>query len=312
MTPVGAGTTGAAPEQGWAATGERGSFFAARLMVTLLAALPRPVVAPLAHIATAWFFLFGRRARAASRDYLGRVAAARPALVGTGWRWQYRHFQAFARAIVDKLDAWSGRLDLARVRFDGRGGLDELRGRGRGLLLVGSHLGNLELCRVIAAGAAVKLNILVHTRHAPRFARALSLAGATSFELIQVTELDAALALELKERIGRGEWVVISGDRVPVHGGRTLDVSLLGGTARLPVGPWVLAGLLECPVYLLFCLRQDDGHRIHCEPFAPAVRWRRATREAVLRELAQRFAGRLEYHMLQAPLQWFNFYPFWK
>jgi predicted LPLAT superfamily acyltransferase len=32
----------------------------------------------------------------------------------------------------------------------------------------------------------------------------------------------------------------------------------------------------------------------------------------VLQDAVQAFAGRLQHHCLQAPLQWFNFFPFWR
>jgi len=182
-----------------------------------------------------------------------------------------------------------------------------------GVLLIGSHLGNLELSRALATlNRRVRLNVLVHTRHSNSFNQVLRMAGATQVELIQVTELSAATALMLKARIDQGEWVVIAGDRVPVHGGRTVDVQLLGAAAPLPVGPYVLASVLECPVHLLFCLRRPTGYRVYFEPFCSQVRWQRSQRDAIIAELAQRFATRLEHYLLLEPLQWFNFYPFWR
>jgi predicted LPLAT superfamily acyltransferase len=64
--------------------------------------------------------------------------------------------------------------------------------------------------------------------------------------------------LQLHERLERGEWLAIAGDRVPLHGGRSVTVDFLGHPA-FPQGPWLLAGLLKCPVNLLMCLKQPDG-----------------------------------------------------
>ena len=304
---------GAAVQASWASTRERGTLFMMRLMVWGLS-LPRWLVAPFVYLATGYFFLFGGRARAASRDYLERVARALPAsgLRPSGWH-VYRHFLAFSQSILDKLDAWSGRLDYARIRFENYAVMGRVAPSGRGALLIGSHLGNLELCRAIAAvSRRVRLNVLMHTRHASYFSRVLRMAGASDLTILQVTELDAATALMLKGRVDQGEWVVITGDRVPVHGGRTVDVALLGGHAPMPVGPYVLAALLECPVFLIFCLRRAGHHHVYFERFADRVEWQRRERDAVLADLAQRFAGRLEHHLCLEPLQWFNFYPFWR
>jgi len=140
----------------------------------------------------------------------------------------------------------------------------------------------------------------------------LAMAGASALELIQVTELGPEVALSLKDRIDRGEWVVITGDRVPVHGGRTVDVRFLGGTAPLPVGPYVLGALLECPVHLLVCLRRGGINHVYFELFAERLSWSRAERDAALEREAQRFADRLAHYVRLEPLQWFNFYPFWR
>ena len=109
-----------------------------------------------------------------------------------------------------------------------------------------------------------------------------------------------------------GLWLAIAGDRVPLHGARTAQVNFLGHPAPFPQGPWLLAGLLKCPVNLLFFLKHQGRYRVVIEPFAEAIEWRRSDREQVIAEWAARYAERLGHYCLEAPQQWFNFYPFWK
>jgi predicted LPLAT superfamily acyltransferase len=293
---------------------ERGSFWLMRLMLFGLRVLSRPLMLPFVELASAYFFLFGRPAREASLDYLRHVAAAIPeSALRPGWRDAYRHFRAFGRAILDKIDTWSGRLRLADVSFENHAEMTRLAHGARGVMLLGSHLGNMEVLRALGTlGNRVKLNVLVHTAHADYFNRILRLAGATDMELVQVTRLDPVTALELRERIDRGEWVVIAGDRVPVHGGRTVDVTFLGDVAPLPIGPYVMASLFECPVYLMFVLRRGKRNHVYFEPFAERVEWRRPERDAAIAAYAQKYAGRLEHYLRLEPLQWFNFYRFWR
>lgn len=311
------GHTPAAPEGAqapWAAARERGALIMMWLMFRTVKLLSRPLAMPFVYLSTVYFFVFSRRARAASRDYLARVAATAPGCgVDTGPMSVYRHFLSFARTIVDKQNAWLGRIDYSQVGIEDHAKMRVMAQNARGVLLIGSHLGNLELCRALATlNKRVRLNVLVHTRHSRSFNHVLRMAGATQVQLLQVTELSPATALMLKSRVEQGEWVVIAGDRVPVHGGRTVDAQLLGAAVRLPVGPYVLASVLECPVHLLFCLRRPGGYRVYFEPFCTQVRWQRAQRDAIIADLAQRFAARLEHYLLMEPLQWFNFYPFWR
>jgi predicted LPLAT superfamily acyltransferase len=299
---------------GWARRRERGAFVLMRLMLFALRLFSRPVMLPIVHLVALYFFLFGRPAREASLDYLRRVAAAVPdSGLRPTWRIAYRHFRSFGRAIVDKVDTWSGRLTVQDVVFEDYSEMYRLAHAERGVVVIGSHLGNLEVLRALGTlGKRVKLNVLVHTAHADYFNRILRLAGATDVELVQVTELNPVAAFELRERIDRGEWVVITGDRVPVHGGRTVDARFLGDAAAFPIGPYVLAALLECSVHLLFVLRRAGRNHVYFESFAERISWQRPSRDAVIAGHVQRYADRLEHYVRLEPLQWFNFYPFWR
>ena len=298
----------------WSAIEERGSLAPMRATLAALRILPRAFLIPVVRLVSLYFMVTGRVARAASRDYLERYARAYPGDgTGPGVATSYRHFSAFGDAILDRLAAWSGKLRTADIEFESQAEYQRLVDSGRGALLLDSHLGNIEICRALCSlDRIVRVNALAHTRHAGKINRLLDEAGAADFRLWQVSDLDAAMALELRERVERGEWVVVAADRQPLHGARTVPARLLGQPAAFPIGPYVLASLLGCPVYLMFCLRIGGRNRFLVEPFAERVTWRsRADREAQIEQLAQRYASRVEYHLRMAPLQWFNFYPFW-
>ena len=302
------------PQQHWADHKERGSFWLMKFTAFGIKLLGRRLLTPVLYGIVLYFFVFGRRARHSIRDYQQHLAdwSGQSSLRPTQWR-IFGQFMAFADALLDKLDMWNGRLKFEDIEIVDPAHLrDQLRGE-RGQMLVGAHLGNLEVCRALAElGEKVTMNVLVHTRHAERFNRLLGEAGATSLRLIQVSELNPAVMLQLSQRLENGEWLAIAGDRVPLHGGRNVQVNFLGHPAPFPQGPWLLAGLLKCPVNLLFCLKHEGRYRVTLEPFADAVQWRRSDREQVIAEWATRYAERLGHYCLEAPHQWFNFYPFWK
>ncbi len=298
----------------WADHQERGSFWLMKLTAFGVKLLGRRVLSPILHGIVLYFFLFGRQARHAAWEYQQRLAdwSGQPALRPTHRR-VFGQFRAFADALLDKLDVWNGKLNIEQIEIIDPALLrHQLRGE-RGQMLVGAHLGNLEVCRALAElGEQVTMNVLVHTKHAERFNRLLGEAGATNLRLIQVSELDPAIMLQLSQRLDRGEWLAIAGDRVPLHGARKVRVDFLGHPAAFPQGPWLLAGLLKCPVNLLLCLKQNGRYQVLLEPFADAIEWKRSEREHVIAQWAGRYAQRLGEYCLQAPQQWFNFYPFWK
>ncbi len=263
-----------------------------------------------------WYVAARPAARRASQAYLQRVGAY--AKVGTGLFGVLRHFASFAETILDKMLLWGGLFDTSTVQLHGAQPLLEMIAQRRGALLVCSHLGNLDLCRVMAQQVPdLRLTVLVHTRHARAFNAMLAkLDPRSGLNLLQVTEISAVTAILLAERVARGEFIVIAGDRVPVAvdgvAPRLAHADFLGRRAAFPIGPYVMASVLDCPLYSLFARRQGQGHGLHFELIEQKVRLPRKERAAVLDELAERFAARLQHHCVRSPLEWFNFYDFWQ
>jgi predicted LPLAT superfamily acyltransferase len=294
----------------WAAINEASCVAGMRLLFVVCRVFGRWPFRVVLYPVLVWYIATQPAARRVSRDYLARVG--RPAGV-------LRHFAAFAENILDKMLLWGGAFDTASVATHGAAPLVEMIAARRGALLVCSHLGNLDLCRVMAHDVPdLKLTVLVHTRHAQAFNAMLAqIDPRSSLNLMQVTEITPATAMLLAERVERGEFVVIAGDRVPVSaGGRVAYADFLGQRAAFPVGPYILASVLDCPLYMLFA-RREEGTRarrfgLHFELLAESVKLPRKGRDEALAALAGQFAARLEHHCLRSPLEWFNFYDFWQ
>ena len=255
------------------------------------------------------------RARRASLDYLRRMESQHGVIgVQPGWRHTLRHFFSFAETILDKTLALSGRYRFEHVRFVGREPVVRRIEQGQGGVFVTAHVGCLELCQATAERQpGLKLNVLVHTAHAEQFNRVLRrLDPDCGVRLIQVTEVSAATAVMLAEKVAQGEFVAIAGDRVPVVASKTTSAQFLGALAAFPVGPYVLASLLKCPVYLMGCVREGRGHAVYFECLSERVELPRGRREAALQQYAAVFAQRLEALLQRAPYEWFNFFSFWE
>lgn len=304
----------------WSRLAERGSVLGLKTVFACYRLLGPRMARWLLYPITGYFFLTGKKARAASLDYLRRVHRLNgwPA---PRWRDSFRHMLAFGQSGLDKLAAWLGELGSRQVDFPSRPELHRLVDAGQGAVLIGAHLGNLEMMRALAVNERqATVNAVVYTEHAQRFNDMLKQANAEfGVNLIQVSHLGADTAILLKEKIDRGELVVIVGDRTPPterSSRRVSRVDFLGEPAPFAHGPFILASLLECPVYLLFSLRvqqgSQPGYRIHLEHFADRIDLPRRERQARLQDYLQRYAQRLEHYCLQAPEQWFNFYDFWQ
>ena len=153
-------------------------------------------------------------------------------------------------------------------------------------------MGCLEMCQASAdATPGMKLTVLVHTVHAEQFNRMLErLSPGRGISLMQVTEISPATAVLLAERVERGEFVAIAGDRVPIVAGRAsaVQVPFLGHDAPFPTGAYMLASLLKCPLYSLGCIRQGDTHEVVFERLAERVVLPRGDRARRLRGVRDR------------------------
>jgi predicted LPLAT superfamily acyltransferase len=260
-----------------------------------------------------FYWLTRASARRASLDYLRRLRAAGALAVIPTWRTSLRHFACFAETLLDKTLAMSGRYPQERVRFEGREEIVADLQSGRGAMIITAHLGCLELLQATASlRPGLKINILVHTAHAQRFNRILARLNPDSqVQLLQVTEFSVPQAMMLVERVAAGEVVAIAGDRIPVTGDRTLTLPFLGAPAVFPAGPYLMASVLACPVYLLSCLHDGDGYRARMCKFAERVQLPRNSRAASMQAHAGIFVAWLEERLRESPFDWFNFYPFW-
>ncbi len=299
----------------WAQMEETSIIWGMRFLLRIYLLFGRTILQFFLYPVVTYYWLLNRQARKSSQDYLNRLAVFAPSLKLYGSLfWSYRHFISFANAIIDKLAAWSGALADSEVEYHGRDDLLATISNGRGALLLGSHLGNLEVCRVIASlDKVVGINVLVHTKHAQKFNQLLNQTSDNSrLNLIQVTEITAATAVLLNDKIDAGELVIIAADRTPVSNQqRVTKVTFLGADALFPQGPIILAALLKCPVYTVFCLKQEGRHVIYFDYFSGILKFSRKTREQAIQQVIQDYAECLQTYCLKEPLQWFNFFDFW-
>lgn len=284
----------------WTTRRERGSLPLMRLVVWIALRLGRPAAQMLMLPACAYFFLFSRRARAASLAYLGRVLGCRPTAVD---RW--RHYRCFATCLLDRVLMLNGRVDLFDVSLDGEEIVKAIQARGGGGVLFGAHVGSFEVVRAVGRHLAnVRTSLVMYEENARKTNAVLhAINPALAIDIIGLGKPGSMLAV--RDRLDDGHLVGILADR-SLENERRMQVLFLGEPAWFPVGPFRMAAMLRRPVALMLGLHEGGRrYRIVFETICA-----QPANESV-DDMMRRYVARIEHHCRAAPYNWFNFYDFW-
>ena len=290
----------------WVERPERSNLLALRLIVWVAMALGRPAARLLLYPITLYYLAFSPQARAASRQYLGKVLGRKPGLADA-----FRHYHSFASVLLDRTFLLNGQFSRFDVRVHGVEIVEEMVAGGNGCVLLGAHLGSFEITRCEGRTRGYKVSMLMYEDNARKVGAVLrAINPGLDMEIIPLGRLDAMLKVEAA--LARGEVVGMLADRT-LNDADTIRCPFIGEPARVPTGPFRVAIMLNRPMALLFGVyRGGNRYDIHVERFAEPGELRDGARAAAVDRLARRYAGRLEHYCRLAPYNWFNFYDFWR
>jgi predicted LPLAT superfamily acyltransferase len=304
-------------ENHWSALEERGATMGMRILFAAYKFLGRGVFRIMLIPVMTYFYLTSRTARRASREYLDRVEVTLGKTTGKPARRlnSFRHFIQFGESILDKTAQWAGIRSKAKVCYIHPERYQDIIGSDRGGVFIGSHLGNLEALRAFGGTEqTIIVNALVFTRQSKKFMKFLEEANPRAVEnLIQVDSLGPESVISMQSKVEAREWIALLADRTSVsRTGRSMSCDFLGEPAEFPEGPFILAALLNCPVYFIFCLKNEGRYEVHLERLTDALELPRASRQQELQRVIKLFASRMEQQCLTFPYQWYNFFDFWQ
>jgi predicted LPLAT superfamily acyltransferase len=232
---------------------------------------------------------------------------------GDGSFWAvWRSLFNFAESIMDRFFVLAGRADLFRLTVHNRDLALRRQAEGRGAIVVGGHLGIIEIARAFPQCGDIVVNVLIYNAISPMLYRELRrVSPDVERGMIFAEPESVGYILDVRERIASGEFVAVLADRVWVRG-QAVRLPFLGADAEFPTGPFLLARSLKCPLLLMFLVKEGRrDYHMYIEELASAEDVSVGDRHQAVDRLARRFVERLEAFVRAHPFQWYNFHPFW-
>lgn len=292
----------------WLERPEGGTAWALKLILIVALRLGRAVSRTILVPVTCYFLLRRGPERRASRDYLARVLGRPPT-----WLEVARHFHTFAGVTLDRVYFLTRSPDYFDTRLVGIEQLHHAMDLGRGVLLIGAHVGSFDALRATSTlRPDVTVRVVLDAEHSPILSALLRQLNPKVAEgIINPRQDGTAVALEIGTALSAGALVTMLGDRGR-PGNATVSVDFLGSPAHFPTAPWQIAAALRVPVVLCAGLyRGGRRYDLHFELLAEQLQVERSRRQQQIRTLVQAYADRLAALLLAAPYNWFNFYGFW-
>lgn len=302
-------TTEAESKPDWRARPEGGGRFALWLIRTFAQYCGRRIARLALLPITVYFLLRRGPERRASMTFLSRVSGRR-----AGWLDCARHIHAFASTILDRVFLLGGHFRGFDIDVEGLDGLHEQLNLGRGVLMVGSHLGSFEVLRVLSLKRPdVTVRVVLDIQHNPAITSLLAeLNPAVAATVIDAGQDGMSIVMQIKEALDQGALVTLLADRA-APGESACSIPFLGLPAPFPRAPWQIALSLGVPVALCFGLYLGGNrYRLVFERLTDGMVLARKDRESGIQKVMGQFAARLEAHARAFPYNWFNFYDFWQ
>nr|WP_170299797.1 lysophospholipid acyltransferase family protein [Desulfobacter hydrogenophilus] len=262
-------------------------------------------------IAAGYFFMFPRQAAVSAKFYSSLFPGK-----GRLFHWQcaWRQYQNFTTVFMDRLRTPG--QDNIRSTSAGWQGFEDALDKGRGAIVLMSHMGNWDVAASLMAKKRKNLKLLLY----------MGAKAKEQIESVQKQELnDKGIRIVAVEPSGGSPLDVVEGIRFLKSGGvvsltgdklwhpdqRSVSVPFLGKTARIPEFPHVFALVSKAPLFVFFTFRTGPGTyrfmlsdpiRINCPS--------RAERNRAVAESARAYAGMLEKTLREHPYEWYHFEPF--
>lgn len=225
----------------------------------------------------------------------------------------YRNFCMLGKILVDKIALLSGAEKRFTFNFDGEEHLHALASNKTGGILVNAHVGNWEIAGQLLERIDTKVNILMFDAEHRQVKKYMSEVLTNRNIGFIIIGNDLKHLEKIRDALNNHEIIAMNGDRF-MEGNRTITFDFLGKSAEFPVSPFYMAGKFNVPILYVFAMKESKFHyHFYATPPKKFENFNNLKlREQNLKSLVFEYVKLLENKIKEYPLQWFNYYKFWK
>ncbi|MDY0213490.1 MAG: lipid A biosynthesis acyltransferase [Desulfuromonadaceae bacterium] len=257
-----------------------------------------------------YYVLFSRQARRRAEPYLRRRF---PNAHGfKRFYHSYRLILNFGRVLVDRAVVGIMGPQAFKVTLHERERLLSLLDEGKGLLMIGAHVGCWQVAMAALDFMQRPVNMLMRREDGDIDRHYYEHAGIECpYQVIDPTEYLGG-TLQMLGALKQGEVVCVMGDRTLGSERSSVEVEFMGGTVELPYSAYKIASTTGTPIVVFFSRKESsDSYSLHLAEVIriPEIKGREA--QSFI-PYVQKFSTALEQYCQQLPYQFFNFFPMWR
>lgn len=257
-----------------------------------------------------WFVIFSRKA-SKSQYYLFRKRLKFnffKSIISI-----YKNSFVFGQILIDKVAIMSGMMHKFSTEHTNAEVIENMVKNKTGGILVNAHIGSWQIAGQLLERYEGIIYILMEDAENEKIKDFLQTAeGKNKIEIITLKE-DGSHIVKINEVLKNKGILVMHGDRYK-QGADIIEHEFLGENAKFPSGPFHLAAKYGVPISFATAFREKKRHYHFIAMKTVNVNYpgNIKKRKEEIYEKSKIYIKELEKIIKNYPVQWFNFYNFWR
>lgn len=226
----------------------------------------------------------------------------------------YKNYYLFGQVLLDKIAILAGLKDKYTFKFVGEHYLEKCAREKTGCVIMGFHVGNGEISGKLLERIDVKVNVVMYQNEKSNLKKYLDqIQVENDINFIYITPNDYGYIQQMSDALANKEFIALLGDRF-IPGTATTTKKFMGYDAEFATGTFHLACKYGVPVTFTSMVKQSTlGYYFQAtEPKIYPYPGNLKQRKEVINAMLDDYIAVIEKTIKEYPLQWFNYYNFWK